>query len=79
MVTWRTRPARSRLKPFGFIAPCLPILSDEIPVGPSWIHELKWDVTASLLSAAMAPCACGRGPVRAVVRLECMELCSATL
>jgi bifunctional non-homologous end joining protein LigD len=43
MVQWRTRPARNWRNPPGFIAPCLPILSDEIPVGPSWIHELKWD------------------------------------
>ena len=44
MVQWRTRPTRSRRRPpAGFIAPCLPIPSDEIPVGPAWMHELKWD------------------------------------
>jgi bifunctional non-homologous end joining protein LigD len=43
MVQWSTRPARNRRKPPGFIAPCLPVLVDEIPTGPSWMHELKWD------------------------------------
>jgi bifunctional non-homologous end joining protein LigD len=44
MVQWRTvSPHRRRRPPAGFIAPCLPIVSDEIPVGPAWIHELKWD------------------------------------
>jgi bifunctional non-homologous end joining protein LigD len=43
-VHWRrVSTHRRRQPPAGFIAPCLPILSDEIPVGPSWIHELKWD------------------------------------
>jgi bifunctional non-homologous end joining protein LigD len=33
---------RSRLKP-GCVAPCLPRPSDEPPVGPGWIHEIKHD------------------------------------
>jgi bifunctional non-homologous end joining protein LigD len=27
----------------GFIRPCQPVLVHQIPTGPEWIHELKWD------------------------------------
>ncbi len=26
-----------------WIAPCLPTLVDKPPVGPEWLHEIKWD------------------------------------
>jgi bifunctional non-homologous end joining protein LigD len=40
---WRTGLSRRRRLPAGFIAPGLPVLDDQIPTGPEWIHELKWD------------------------------------
>jgi bifunctional non-homologous end joining protein LigD len=40
---WRTVPAHKRRSPPGFILPCQPVLAREIPTGPEWIHELKWD------------------------------------
>ena len=27
----------------GWIKPCLPTLVDTPPVGPQWVHEVKWD------------------------------------
>lgn len=27
----------------GWIKPCLPTLVDKPPVGPQWVHEIKWD------------------------------------
>ena len=27
----------------GWIKPCLPTLVDTPPVGPKWVHEIKWD------------------------------------
>ena len=38
---WRTPVAR--LRPQGFIAPCIPTLATKPPVGPQWIHEIKHD------------------------------------
>ena len=44
MFQWRTTtPARNRPSPPGFIRPCQPVLAREVPTGPNWIHELKWD------------------------------------
>jgi bifunctional non-homologous end joining protein LigD len=43
MVGWRTRPARDRRSPEGFILPCQPMLSDAVQTGPGWVHEFKWD------------------------------------
>jgi len=43
VVQWRSVLARARRRPAGFIHPCQPVLSDRIPTGPEWIHELKWD------------------------------------
>ena len=34
----RTRPFQST-----FIEPCIPVLKTEPPVGPNWIHEVKFD------------------------------------
>jgi bifunctional non-homologous end joining protein LigD len=32
-----------RTLPAGFIAPCLPIKSDQLPSGRQWLHEIKHD------------------------------------
>jgi ATP-dependent DNA ligase len=32
-----------RLRPSGFIEPCLPSPADRPPSGPNWIHEIKHD------------------------------------
>jgi bifunctional non-homologous end joining protein LigD len=37
------RSARERQLPVGFIEPCQPVLAHQVPTGPEWIHELKWD------------------------------------
>src|SRR5687768_16063339 len=42
-MVWRTIRARDRRSPAGFIRPCKPVPAHEIPTGPEWIHELKWD------------------------------------
>jgi ATP-dependent DNA ligase len=34
------RPARTG---GGVIRPCQPVLAHQIPTGPEWVHELKWD------------------------------------
>ena len=43
VLQWRSTLARDRRRPPGFIRPCLPVLARQIPDGPEWIHELKWD------------------------------------
>jgi bifunctional non-homologous end joining protein LigD len=44
MVEWSSRPlARARRLPAGFIETCQPVLSDVVPTGPEWFHELKYD------------------------------------
>ena len=43
VVQWRSLLARDRRRPAGFILPCQPVLSQQIPTGSEWIHELKWD------------------------------------
>ena len=43
MAQWRSLLARDRRRPAGFIKPCQPVLARQIPTGPEWIHELKWD------------------------------------
>jgi bifunctional non-homologous end joining protein LigD len=35
--------ARERLRPASFIKPCQPTLSDTVPSGPLWLHEIKHD------------------------------------
>jgi ATP-dependent DNA ligase len=35
--------ARERRRPAGFILPCQPTLSDTVPSGPLWLHEIKHD------------------------------------
>jgi bifunctional non-homologous end joining protein LigD len=35
--------ARKRLRPASFIKPCQPTLSDTVPSGPLWLHEIKHD------------------------------------
>jgi len=35
--------ARPRTLPSGFIAPCLPTKTDELPSGSQWLHEIKHD------------------------------------
>jgi ATP-dependent DNA ligase len=32
-----------RVRPAGFIAPCLPSPAEKSPIGPNWIHEIKHD------------------------------------
>ena len=39
----RSPLARDRRRPEGFIQPCQPTLAREVPTGPGWIHELKYD------------------------------------
>jgi bifunctional non-homologous end joining protein LigD len=56
MVQRRTgSPHRRRWRPAGFIAPCLPIIDDQIPTGPEWIHELKWDGDRMIASRREGP------------------------
>jgi ATP-dependent DNA ligase len=43
VLQWRPTLARDRRSPAGFILPCQPILAHQVPTGPEWIHELKWD------------------------------------
>ena len=45
MSTWsaRTRLARDRRRPDGFIKPCLLTASTKIPAGPDWQFEVKHD------------------------------------
>jgi ATP-dependent DNA ligase len=43
MAEWSTRSAHARRAPVGFIVPCQPTLSQVVPTGPEWIHEIKWD------------------------------------
>src|SRR3954469_10218387 len=41
---WRTPPSpRARKSPAGFIVPCQPTLSNTVPTGPEWVHEIKHD------------------------------------
>jgi bifunctional non-homologous end joining protein LigD len=40
---FKTRLARSRRSPPGFIRPCQPTLSAKAPAGAAWIHEVKHD------------------------------------
>src|SRR3954467_14739181 len=35
--------SRQRLRPAGFIEPCLPSPVDIPPAGPDWLHEIKYD------------------------------------
>ena len=39
----RSPLARERHRPAGFILPCQPTLSDTVPSGPLWLHEIKHD------------------------------------
>ena len=39
----RSPLARERRRPAGFIQPCQPTLSDIVPSGPLWLHEIKRD------------------------------------
>jgi hypothetical protein len=39
----RSPLARERRAPPGLIQSCQPVLSDTVPTGPDWIHELKHD------------------------------------
>jgi bifunctional non-homologous end joining protein LigD len=36
-------PAKVHPRTFGFISPCLPILSRTVPTGPRWTYEIKHD------------------------------------
>lgn len=38
---WRARG--TRLKPIGFVEPCIPTVAKVPPAGPSWVHEIKHD------------------------------------
>jgi ATP-dependent DNA ligase len=37
--------------PAGFIAPCLPIKTAQLPSGGQWLHEIKHDGFRVLLAA----------------------------
>jgi bifunctional non-homologous end joining protein LigD len=37
------RPSPPPAPPAGFIEPCLPTLSEYVPSGPEWVHEIKHD------------------------------------
>jgi bifunctional non-homologous end joining protein LigD len=37
---WRTKP---RVKRPGMIEPCIPTRATKPPVGPQWLHEIKYD------------------------------------
>ena len=39
----RSPLTRERRRPAGFILPCQPTLSDTVPSGPLWLHEIKHD------------------------------------
>ena len=39
----RSPLARERRRPAGFILPCQPTLSETVPSGPLWLHEIKHD------------------------------------
>lgn len=39
---WRVND-RPRLKPRGFIEPCIPSKAERVPSGPGWVHEIKHD------------------------------------
>jgi hypothetical protein len=41
--------AARRLHPPGFIAPCLPTLTREVPEGPQWSHEIKHKSASGIL------------------------------
>ena len=56
-----------------WIRPCLPTLVDKPPIGPQWVHEIKWDgyrVSAyvaggkATISAATISCTERKGPRR---------------
>jgi hypothetical protein len=40
---WTTHRSRSALRPAVFIEPSIPTLTDRLPTGPLWIHEIKHD------------------------------------
>ena len=39
----RSPLARERRRPPGFILRCQPTLTDAVPSGPLWLHEIKHD------------------------------------
>ena len=43
LMLMRSPLARERRRPAGFILPCQPTLSDTVPSGPLWLHEIKHD------------------------------------
>src|SRR3954464_288375 len=45
MVQWISRSLvrDRRLLPLGFIETCQPVLSNVVPIGSEWIHEVKYD------------------------------------
>jgi ATP-dependent DNA ligase len=53
----RSPLARERRRPAGFVLPCQPTLSDKVPSGTLWLHEIKHDgyrLTPSLWARAPA-------------------------
>lgn len=40
---WRVSTDRRRLKPAGFIPPCLASVAQRVPIGPGWLYEIKHD------------------------------------
>jgi hypothetical protein len=44
--------AATRLRPSGFIEPCLPTVARKPPTGPEWVHEIKHDALASPFTCA---------------------------
>jgi bifunctional non-homologous end joining protein LigD len=40
---WRVSSRFRRNPPRDFIVPCKPVLVDQPPAGPDWLHEIKFD------------------------------------
>jgi bifunctional non-homologous end joining protein LigD len=38
-----THPAYERPLPVGFIEPCQPVVANQVPTGPEWMHEPVWN------------------------------------
>jgi hypothetical protein len=57
----RSPLARERRRPAGFILPCQPTLSDTVPSGPLWLHEIKHNGYRIMAGRKGTGCGYGRG------------------